>query len=216
MLLAVNVLAVLLMITSVGVFGLRKYKKSLFLYALQTFLLVLIFLALSFKYDIHTLKMWALIAFFTKVIFVPYMILRLIKRLNLVNEVEPVGGFFISVIIAVSFSLAVSSLLCSVFMQFSLLKEPLPLFAGSFIFIIGIFGFILRNSLIKQILAYCLFENGVHLSLALMAYNSHELVEIGILTDALLAVIVMSILAVRFYGAYDGSVDTSKATNLRG
>ena len=48
-----------------------------------------------------------------------------------------------------------------------------------------------------------------------MAYNSNELVELGILTDAIFAVIIMSILAVRFYKAYDG-LDTSKASNLRG
>ena len=79
----------------------------------------------------------------------------------------------------------------------------------------GIFGFILRNSFIKQILSYCLFENGIHLSLALMAYSSHELVEIGILTDAVFAVLIMGILAKRFYASYE-SLDTSKAIHLRG
>ena len=102
-----------------------------------------------------------------------------------------------------------------VFIHFSIFKDALPLFAASFIFMIGIFGFILRNSFLKQILAYCLFENGIHLSLALMAYNSHELVEIGILTDAIFAVVIMGILAKRFYASYE-SLDTSKAINLRG
>jgi hydrogenase-4 component E len=91
----------------------------------------------------------------------------------------------------------------------------LPLYAASFVFMMGIFGFILRNSFIKQILSYCLFENGIHLSLALMAYNSHELVEIGILTDAVFAVLIMGILAKRFYATYE-SLDTSKAINLKG
>jgi hydrogenase-4 component E len=48
-----------------------------------------------------------------------------------------------------------------------------------------------------------------------MAYTSHELVEVGILTDAIFAVVIMGILAKRFYAAY-GSLDTSKAVNLRG
>jgi len=48
-----------------------------------------------------------------------------------------------------------------------------------------------------------------------MAYNSHELVEVGILTDAIFAVIIMGVLAKRFYSAYE-SLDTSKAINLRG
>ena len=37
----------------------------------------------------------------------------------------------------------------------------------------------------------------------------------GLVTDAIFAVIIMSVLAIRFYKAY-GSLDTSKATNLRG
>ena len=79
----------------------------------------------------------------------------------------------------------------------------------------GIFGFILRKSAIKQILAFCMFENGIHLSLALMAYNSPEIVEIGVLTDAIFAVLIMSVLASRFY-KYFGSLDVSKANTLKG
>ncbi|CZE45985.1 hydrogenase 4 membrane subunit [Campylobacter geochelonis] len=212
---ALDILTVLMAITSVGVFGLRKYKKSIYLYSLGTFLLVCIFMLLSFKYDISTLRNWALIAFFIKVILVPLILLKLVKKLDVINEDEPVGGFFVAVIVAVAFSLAVSMLLYKVFMEFSLLKDELPLFVSAFIFMMGIFGFILRNSFIKQILSYCLFENGIHLSLALMAYDSHELVELGILTDAVFAVIIMSVLAARFYKIY-GCLDTSKATNLKG
>ena len=58
-------------------------------------------------------------------------------------------------------------------------------------------------------------ENGAHLTLALMAYNSPEIVDIGILTDAIFAVIIMSILTTRFY-KYFGSLDTSNARNLKG
>lgn len=211
----INVLIILMMIASVGVFGLRKYKKSIIAYQIETLLLVSVFWLLSLQYSTHELKSWAIIAFFTKVIFVPSVLYWLVKKLKVTNEVEPVGGFFVSPIIAVAFSLAISMVLYNVFSSFALIKEELPLIAANFIFMLGIFGFILRKSFIKQILAYCLFENGIHLSLALMAYNSQEIVEIGILTDALFAVIIMSVLAFRFYGSY-GSLDTSKATNLKG
>ena len=99
--------------------------------------------------------------------------------------------------------------------EITILPDHIPLIASITIFMIGIFGFILRNSVIKQILAYCMFENGIHLSLALMAYNSPEIAELGILTDAIFAVIIMSVLAERFY-KYFGSLDVSKATELKG
>jgi len=211
----IDIVAVLMMGTSFAVFSLRQYRHSIAAYALQTLLLVIIFLALYFKYGSHELLIWAMTAFVIKVLCVPLYLFRLVKKLGVVVEDEPVGGFFISPVVALSFSLAVSMLFYKVFIHFSLFKDVLPLYAASFIFMMGIFGFILRTSFIKQILSYCLFENGIHLSLALMAYTSHELVEVGILTDAIFAVLIMSILAKRFYASYN-SLDTSKAVNLRG
>jgi len=210
-----DTLAIFMIITSLAVFGFRNLKLSVSFYALQTLLLVSIFGILAAEFDATQLSTWAVVAFFTKVIFVPGILFYLIKKLGVISEDEPVGGFFVSPVIAMGFSLAIAMSVYPIFLEFSLIKEQIMLIAAATIFMMGIFGFMLRNSFIKQILAYCLFENGIHLSLALMAYNSHELVELGILTDAIFAVIIMSVLAVRFYNAY-ASLDTSKATNLRG
>ncbi|MBE8584740.1 hydrogenase 4 membrane subunit [Campylobacter concisus] len=210
-----DILAICMIVTSLAVFGLRSLKLSIISYAIETLLLVSIFFLLSEKFNAEQLKTWAIVAFFTKVLFVPGILFWLIKKLGVVSEDEPVGGFFVSPVIAMGFSLALSMSIHPIFLKFSLIKEEIMLIAAGTVFMMGIFGFMLRNSFIKQILAYCLFENGIHLSLALMAYNSHELVELGILTDAIFAVIIMSVLAIRFYKAYD-SLDTSKASNLRG
>ena len=204
-----------MIVTSLAVFGLRNLKLSVGIYAVQTLLLVSIFFMLSSTFNAPQLKIWAIVAFFTKVIFVPGIIFFLIKKLGVISEDEPVGGFFVSPVIAMGFSLAIAMTISPILLKFSLIEERITLIAAVTVFMMGIFGFMLRNSFIKQILAYCLFENGIHLSLALMAYNSHELVELGILTDAIFAVIIMSVLAVRFYKAYDG-LDTSKASNLKG
>ena len=210
-----DILAICMIVTSLAVFGLRNLKLSIIAYAVETLLLVSIFFLLSEKFNAEQLTTWAIVAFFTKVLFVPGILFWLIKKLGVVSEDEPVGGFFVSPVIAMGFSLALSMSIHPIFLKFSLIKEEIMLIAAGTVFMMGIFGFMLRNSFIKQILAYCLFENGIHLSLALMAYNSHELVELGILTDAIFAVIIMSVLAIRFYKAYD-SLDTSKASNLRG
>ena len=210
-----DALAICMIVTSLAVFGLRNLKLSIIAYAVETLLLVSIFFLLAEKFNAEQLTTWAIVAFFTKVLFVPAILFWLVKKLGVVSEDEPVGGFFVSPVIAMGFSLALSMSIHPIFLKFSLIKEEIMLIAAGTVFMMGIFGFMLRNSFVKQILAYCLFENGIHLSLALMAYNSHELVELGILTDAIFAVIIMSVLAIRFYKAYD-SLDTSKASNLRG
>ena len=211
----IDILAICMIVTSLAVFGLRNLKLSIGIYAIQTLLLVSIFFMLYSNFNAPQLRIWAIVAFFTKVIFVPGILFWLVKKLDVISEDEPVGGFFVSPVIAMGFSLAIAMTINPILLKFSLIQERIVLIAAVTVFMMGIFGFMLRNSFIKQILAYCLFENGIHLSLALMAYNSHELVELGILTDAIFAVIIMSVLAVRFYKAYDG-LDTSKASNLRG
>ena len=212
---SIDILAICMIVTSLAVFGLRNLKLSIGIYAIQTLLLVSIFFMLYSNFNAPQLRIWAIVAFFTKVLFVPGILFFLIKKLGVISEDEPVGGFFVSPVIAMGFSLAIAMTINPILVEFSLIQEKIALIAAVTVFMMGIFGFMLRNSFIKQILAYCLFENGIHLSLALMAYNSHELVELGILTDAIFAVIIMSVLAVRFYKAYDG-LDTSKASNLRG
>ncbi len=212
---SIDILAICMIVTSLAVFGLRNLKLSIGIYAIQTLLLVSIFFMLYSNFNAPQLRIWAIVAFFTKVIFVPGILFWLVKKLDVISEDEPVGGFFVSPVIAMGFSLAIAMTINPILLKFSLIQERIVLIAAVTVFMMGIFGFMLRNSFMKQILAYCLFENGIHLSLALMAYNSHELVELGILTDAIFAVIIMSVLAVRFYKAYDG-LDTSKASNLRG
>lgn len=208
-------LIALMMTCAVGVFSFRSYKNSLFAFWVQTGALVAIFFTLYAVYDAKELFSWGIFALISKFILIPAIILYVINSLNLQSEDEPVGGFFVSPIIAFTLSLAVSYALLGVFYQFSLIKEPFALLAANFIFMMGIFGFILRVSFIKQILSYCLFENGIHLLLALSAYDAHEVVELGIMTDAIFAVIIMSILVFRFNRVY-GSLNITKATDLRG
>ena len=130
----IDIVAVLMMITSFAVFGLRQYRHSITAYAVHTLLLVIIFLALYVKYGSHELLVWAITAFVIKVVCVPLFLFRLVKKLGVVVEDEPVGGFFISPVVALSFSLAIALMFYKGFIHFSLFKDVLPFYAASFIF----------------------------------------------------------------------------------
>ncbi len=212
---ALSILSVMIIGLALAVFGLRNYKWSLYAYMAQAVVLVLIFITLALGHDASELSIWVVTAIMTKVLFVPYVINKLLNRLDVVNEDEPVAGFFVSPIIALGFSLAIAMSIYPIYLKFSLIQEHIPLIAAITVFMIGIFGFILRRSVVKQIFAFCTFENGIHLTLALTAYNAPGVVEIGILTDAIFAVIIMSILATRFY-KYFGSLDVDNASSLKG
>jgi hydrogenase-4 component E len=72
-----------------------------------------------------------------------------------------------------------------------------------------------QRNLLKQVLGFCLMENGSHLTLALLAYNAPELVEIGIATDAVFGVVIMTALALQIYKSLH-TLDAASLTTLKG
>lgn len=208
-------LAVVLMIFSIVVFGLRSYKFAIGFYTANAFCLVSLFFVLAMRYGANELYFWAIAAFITKVILVPCVLFWTLKKINLEFENEPYCGFFLSPVIAFGFGLGFALLLEPVFIKFALIKEQIIIISAIFCFWVGVCGFVLRRSFLKQILSYCLIENAIHLNLATNAYNAHSLVEIGILSDAVFAICVMCALAFRFKEVF-GSQNVNLACDLKG
>jgi hydrogenase-4 component E len=65
------------------------------------------------------------------------------------------------------------------------------------------------------VFGYCLMENGSHLTLALMANRAPELVEIGLVTDAIFAVIIMAVIGTMIRSQLQ-TLDVRQLTSLRG
>lgn len=202
-------------LAAIGVYNFRSYKISIYLAATQALFLVVFFYALALSYDAAPLKHWAVVAFFVKVLLVPALLFYLVKKMKVEFEDEPTGGFLLNPLIAVALSLGSAGILTPILQEFGLIKFDFGIFVALFVFSLGICAFMLRNSLVKHILAYCLFENGIHLLLALNAYNAHSLVEVAILTDAVFAVVILALIAKKFHTAFV-STDISEASNLRG
>ena len=76
------------------------------------------------------------------------------------------------------------------------LKPALAVALGHFL--LGLLCIVSQRNILRQIFGYCLMENGSHLVLALLAWRAPELVEIGIATDAIFAVIVMVLLCLLY------------------
>jgi len=82
------------------------------------------------------------------------------------------------------------------------------------LFLIGLIQMIVRRSLIKQLLGFCHFENGSHLTLAILAPGLPETVEIGIATDAIVLVLVGSFVAYLVWRSYN-TLDYTELRLLR-
>ena len=210
----INSLSGLLILTSLLVIETKKMRVSAIQYGAQSLVLVLIFLALAFTTHAEQLYLWAASAFITKVLLAPYILLRAQQRMGEAQQPAPAVSPTVSIILA-AVSVIVSFIVINQ-LDLKIASEFKPALAVSVAhFFFGQLCILTQRNLLKQILGFCLMENGSHLTLALLAYDAPELVEIGIATDAVFGVLIMVVLAVQIYKNL-GTLDTASLTSLKG
>jgi len=212
--LLVNNLAALLILTSLLVIGTDRVLSAAKFYALQSLVLVLIFIALGATQGSGELYLWALSALVTKVLLVPLIMCRALGSLadkeQLKSTLSPAWLILLAALIVALSWFAVSSVRLAVVAQ---LKPALAISLGHFL--LGLVCIVSQRNILKQIFGYCLMENGAHLTLALLASKAPELVEVGIATDAVFAVLIMVVLARKIHRTMQ-TLDVKQLTALKG
>ena len=198
----VNILGGLLIVTSTMVVVSKNIKHAISWYAVQSLVLVGLLATLGATTGAQELLMWAGSAFITKVVLVPYILNRAYKKMGEPSDASLKAGLKPAWAICI---IAVEVAICfAVVTQIS--------FAH---FFVGLTCIISQRNIMKQIFGYCLMENGSHVTLALLAPTAPEIIEIGIATDAIFAVIIMSIVVRRIWDD-SHSLDARDLSELRG
>lgn len=210
----VNNLAGLLIVTSLLVIGAKRPTMSAMLYAVQSLVLVLIFVTLAATMHAEELFLWSASAFVTKVLLVPFIMYRALGSLHDPESDKAVLSpawtiLAAAVIVLLSYFVIAAVQLPSV----TTLKPALGVSLGHFL--LGLLCIVSQRNILKQIFGYCLMENGAHLTLALLAYKAPELVEIGIATDAIFAVVIMAAIARQIFRTLN-TLDVRQLTALKG
>jgi hydrogenase-4 component E len=210
----VDGLAGLLIVTSLLVVEARHPKRAALLYGIQSFVLVSVFAALAFYTGTEELYLWALSGFITKTILVPTILYRAVRRFD---QIQPLPS---SLTPAIAIALAAVVLVVSAAIVTPIRLPGAAAYKPALMVSVAHFGLglaciITQRNILKQIFGYCLMENGSHLTLALLANQAPELVEIGIATDAVFAVVVMTFFATRI-GAVLHSFDDRELMTLKG
>jgi len=208
----INSLSGLLILTSLLVIETKTLRMSAIQYGIQSFVLVLIFLALAVTMEAEQLYLWAASAFVTKALLVPFILARAERSM----EGQPVSNIkpWPSIALA-AFSLIVSFIVIDK-LDIKIASEFKPALAVSIAhFFFGQLCILTQKNMLKQVLGFCLMENGSHLTLALLAHNAPELVEVGIATDAVFGVIIMVILLVQINRNLH-TLDVTELKSLKG
>jgi hydrogenase-4 component E len=214
----ISTLSLSIVVTTIAVIEFRNLKYSAYAYCLQALLMCSIFIVFASKGNPH-IYLWALFAFITKVVIIPFLLLRYIKKTT-IREIKPPIGYLPSIII--------SCIIMIIFYNITHVnanfiapnveatKEPFrTILAVSFtIFVLGLYCILIRRDAIKTVHGLCILENGVHLSLVSLAPTLPETAIVGVVTDVVIAVYLILYV---IYGVYRefGTTDTYQLKNLR-
>ncbi len=206
----VNILGGLLIVTSTMVVVSKTILSAIKWYAIQSVVLVGVLLTLGLTTGATELLMWAASAFVTKVILVPFILNRAYKKMGspadstLTSSIKPAWTIILTGLeVAVCFAVVTR-------LSLPTAEVATPALAISFAhFFVGLTCIISQRNILKQM------ENGSHVTLALLAPTAPEIIEIGIATDAIFAVIIMSAVVVRIWNDTK-SLDSHDLTELKG
>ncbi|MFZ5911406.1 MAG: hydrogenase 4 membrane subunit [Chloroflexota bacterium] len=208
----INSLSGLLILTSLLVIETKTLRMSAIQYGIQSFVLVLIFLALAVTMEAEQLYLWAASAFVTKALLVPFVLARAGHSM----EGQPPASIKPWPAIALAAVSLIISFIVIDKLQLKIASEFKPALAVSIAhFFFGQLCILTQKNMLKQVLGFCLMENGSHLTLALLAHDAPELVEVGIATDAVFGVIIMVILLVQINKSLH-TLDVTELKSLKG
>ncbi len=209
----ITLLASLMLVLQLLLVVQRMLITNIRLFALQSLLLTAIATVVAVAYGAWHVLVIALLTFVGKVVFLPWLLTRLVRRIKIEQEITPFLNMPASMLICGTLTV-LSSVLARPFTSLSRLGSN-TLAVAIALLLTGFFLMINRRKALTQVLALLTTENGVMLAaIALTTYGIPLVVEIGIFLDVIVAVMVLGILVFRIRESF-ASMDVSKLNELK-
>lgn len=213
----ITLMAALVLVLQIAMTGQRSLLMNIRLFGTQSFLLASIAASIAWYNNSPHVYFAAALTLVVKAIAAPVLLERLVDRVKIRHEVEPLVNTPLSIVIAGALTL-VAYVTASSFYGPEARAGGLghnTLAVAISVFLIGFFTMINRRKALTQVLALLSLENGVFLATICLTYGMPLVVEIGVFFDILVAVLVLAILVYRIGETFD-SMDVSKLRRLRG
>ena len=209
----INFLAAILLLLSFAMLSQRRILSLTHLYTLQGLTLVSANLILGFvTADIH-LYISAALTLLLKVGLIPWILYRLVQRLNVKTDVEPLLNIpatllvgIVLVIIAFNVSTPISQLASSV--ARGTLGIALACVLLSFMMMIT------RAKAIPQVIGFLSMENGLFFAAAAATNGMPMIVELGIGLDVLVGILILGVFMFQIREQFD-SLDIHHLEKLK-
>ena len=183
------------------------------LFALQSLLLAGIAAVVGYAYGAWHVYAVALLTILGKVFFLPWRLDRLVRQIEIDQEIRPFVNMPASMLICGALTVLAYVVARPITSLERLGSNTLAVAIA--LLLTGFFLMINRRKAITQVLAILTMENGVMLAaIALTTYGMPLVVEIGVFFDVVVAVMVLAILVFRIRESFS-SMDVSKLNQLK-
>ena len=191
----------------------RMLITNIRLFALQSLLLAVLAAVVAGFYGAWHVFIVAVLTLVGKVLFLPWLLTRLVRRIRIEQEVRPFVNMPASMLICGALTL-LGYVVARPFTSLDRLGSN-TLAVALTLLLTGFFLMLNRRKALTQVLALLTTENGVMLAaIALTTYGMPLVVEMAIFFDVVVGVMVLGILVFRIRESFD-SMDVSKLNELK-
>jgi hydrogenase-4 component E len=211
----VTLLAALVLVLQIAMVAQRWIVAHIRIFAAQSFFLAMIAATIAWYNHAPHIYIAAALTLVVKVILVPILFERLLERMEIRREIEPIVNAPLSVLISGGLTLVGYVVAESFYRPGTPGLGHNALAVAISLFLIGFFTMINRRKALSQVLALLSLENGLFLAAISLTYGMPLIVELGVLFDVLVAAMVLAILVYRIRETVE-SMDVSRLRRLRG
>ena len=191
-----SLLAIVSLLLSFVMLGSRWLRKYLYAFAAESWVIAGLSAIVAFYGNFPELYLVALLTWLFRGLLLPYLIWRIIRRLNVDREfhviVQPSASMVLGALL-VMFALTVSFRVAGVY-HLELTVAVLALTVMLSMKLIGFLMLAVRHEAISQILGLLVLENGIFLGAQILVPGMPLLIEIVILFDLLIVVACFGVL----------------------
>ncbi|MCX6906259.1 MAG: hydrogenase [Verrucomicrobia bacterium] len=192
----------------------RMLLTNIRLFALQSLMLAAIAAIIAYFHHATHVYWVAGLTIAGKVLFLPWLLNRLVRRIQIHQEIEPLLNSTAAMLLCGGLTL-LGYIVARPFTSLEHLGSN-TLAVAITLLLTGFFLMFNRRKAITQVLALLTVENGVMLAaVALTTYGMPLVVELGIFFDVMVAVMVLGILVYRIRESFS-SMDVGKLNQLKG
>jgi hydrogenase-4 component E len=215
----ITLMAAMVLVLQIAMVGQRWLVTNIRIFGAQSLLLAGIANTIAWYNHAPHLYIAAFLTLTVKAIFLPLALERLVTRIGIGQEINPIINVPLSLLICGGLT-TLGYVVAQSFHRPEEAASPASLGHNTLavavsLFLIGFYMMITRRNAIMQVLALLSLENGLFLAAISLTYGMPLIVELGIFFDLLVAVMVLGILVYRIQETFD-SMDVSKLSKLRG